>query len=118
MTTIYDLPEEMLLEIFENLNLHELVATCSKTCFEWRDVIAHYILGPKIIQLANTNAHFKRDIEAKGWTEDTIDSNDTKGNELIMSLYPKYDYYTSKYIIVCTMHIFQARESLLKLLET
>ena len=90
-TEINDLPVEMILEIFENLSLHELVVNSSKTCLQWRYIIGQFILAPKILRLANVNGTFKKEIKEVGWTEE---SNDT---ELIFSLYQKYEYYSSKY---------------------
>ena len=89
-TGINDLPIEMLLEIFENLKLHDLVVNSSKTCLQWREIIPQFILRPKILRLANVNGAFKKDIEEDGWTEETSDS------ELILSLYHKYEFYSSK----------------------
>ena len=56
MDNICDLPIEMRLEIFDKLNLHELVVNSSKTCHQWRDDIAQHILVPKILALAKVNA--------------------------------------------------------------
>ena len=71
MVTIDDLPEEMLLEIFENLSLFDLVVNCSKTCPEWKEIIAKHILKPNIRKYANVDAKFKMAIqENDGWTKD------------------------------------------------
>ena len=93
MAAICDLPIEMRLEILENLDLHELVVNSSKTCHQWRDDIAQHILAPKILALAEVNEKFKMDIKEKGWAEEQA-NNPT---ELIMSLYDKYDHFTSKF---------------------
>ena len=85
------MPVEMILEIFENLSLDELVVNSSKTCLQWRYIIGHFILAPKILRLANVNGIFKKEITEDGWTEE---SNDT---DLILSLYQKYEFYSSKY---------------------
>ena len=92
MAAICDLPIEMRLEILEKLSLHELVVNSSKTCHQWRDDIAQHILAPKILDLAEVNQKFKMDIKEKGWAEE---ANNT--TELIMSLYDKYEHFTSKY---------------------
>ena len=89
-TFIYDLPDEMLLSILENISLHELVVKYSKTCLQWRDIIAQFILRTKILRLAKTNAMFKREIQQEGWTEEDQES------DFILSLYPKYEFHTSK----------------------
>ena len=97
-TRINDLPIEMLLEIFESLSLHELVVNVSKTCLQWREIITQFILRPKILRLAKVNKAFKKNIEEDGWTED---SNDT---DLILSLYQKYEFHSSKYLellVIC-----------------
>ena len=91
-TGIDDLPVEMFLQIFENLSLRETVINCANTCTDWRETIAQFILGPKLLRLARINGKFKRDIEEDGWTEE---GNDT---DLILSLYGKYEDYKRKYI--------------------
>ena len=92
MAAICDLPIEMRLEILEMLNFHELVVNYSKTCHQWRDDIAQHILAPKILALAEVNEKFKMDIKEKGWAEEANNLTD-----LLMSLYNKYDQFTSKY---------------------
>ena len=89
-TFIYDLPDEMLLSILENLSLHELVVKYSKTCHQWRDIIAQFILRTKILRLATTNGLFKREIQQEGWTEEEQES------DFILSLYTKYEFHSSK----------------------
>ena len=99
-TPINYLPVEMMLEIFENLSLHELVVNSSKTCLRWREIISQFILAPKIMRLANANGTFKKEIKEVGWTEE---SNDT---ELILSLYQKYEYCSSKNLKTLVTYLF------------
>ena len=89
-TGINDLPIEIQVEIFENLSLRELVDNYSRTCLEWRRVISQFILGPKIFRLANDNGQFKRVINELGWTEEAQES------DFILSLYPKYQFFSSE----------------------
>ena len=72
-TKIHDLPTEILVMIFEYLNLHELVSTTSQTSMRWRGTISSFAVRPKLLNLAKTNLMFKRDIEGKGWTEKCVD---------------------------------------------
>ena len=88
---IIDLPDEMLLEIFEKISLHELVVNTSKTSWHWRDLIAQYILGPKVLTLASDNEMFKKVILANGWIGRVDDP------QLMLSLYHQYVLFTSKY---------------------
>ena len=90
ITEINDLPVEMILEIFESLSLHELVVNSSKTCLRWREIIGQFILAPKIMRMANVNGTFKKEIKEDGWSEESNESN------LILSLYQKYEFYSSK----------------------
>ena len=101
MAAICDLPIEMRLEILEKLSLHELVVNSSKTCHQWRDDIAQHILAPKILALAEVNEKFKMDIKEKGWAEE---ANNT--TELIMSLYNKYEHFTSKFSFYARIPLF------------
>ena len=89
---IIDLPDEMLLEIFEKMSLHELVVNTSKTSWQWRDLIAQYILGPKVLTLSSDNEMFKKIILANGWIGEHNDP------ELMLSLYHQYVLFTSKYL--------------------
>ena len=86
VVTIDDLPEEMLLEIFEKLSLFDLVVNCSKTCPEWKEIIAKHILKPNIRKFADMDGNNKMVIqENDGWTEE---SNAT---DLMFTIYGKYD---------------------------
>ena len=89
-TRINDLPIKMQLMILENISLHELVVNSSKVCFQWQETIAHFIMGPKLLRLANVNGKFKRDIKEDGWTEEAQES------DFILSLYPKYQFFSSE----------------------
>ena len=90
-TNINALPEEMLLSIFKKLSLHDAVLNWSKVCIKWRNIVALSILKPAILELASTNEKFKEEIKLHRWTENCKDS------DLMLSLYGKYEKYTSKY---------------------
>ena len=51
MANFSDLPIEIKVKIFENVNMHQLVEYCSRTCLQWRAIIAQLILRPKIQRL-------------------------------------------------------------------
>ena len=91
-TFVQDLPNEILVTIFEKICLHELVTNCANICGRWRELVAQRILGPKINKLAKINRKFRMDIKEAGWAEEAINPT-----ELLMSLYNKYDHFTSKY---------------------
>ena len=97
--SVQDLPNEVLVIIFEKISLHELVTNCANICVRWRELVAQRILGPKITKLANVNGKFKMDIVEKGWIEEAINPT-----ELIMSLYDKYDHFTSKFFFLLDCH--------------
>ena len=73
---INDLPEEMLLEIFEYLNFshYQLLMQYSKICVHWREIIARHIVAPRIARVATSNDKFKKLIEKNGWTEECDDT--------------------------------------------
>ena len=96
---IIDLPDEMLLEIFEKMKLHEIMIHCADVCPHWADLIAQYILGSGIHKLANANPKFKMDIKDAGWMEDSINKSD-----LILSLYPKYEQWCNTPISTINSH--------------
>ena len=82
---INDLPEEMLLEVFQYLNFsHDrLLMQYSKICVHWREIIARYIVAPRIARVASANVELKKLIEKNGWTEEC---NDT---ELLLFIHHK-----------------------------
>ena len=90
--SVQDLPNEVLVIIFEEISLHELVTNCANICVRWRELVAQRILGPKINKLAKINRKFRMDIKDAGWVEEA--NNLT---ELIISLYNKYEHFTSKF---------------------
>ena len=99
---INDLPEEMLLEVFQYLNLsHDrLFMQYSKICVHWREIIARYIVAPRIAQVASSNVEFKKVIEKNGWTEECNDA------ELILLIYHKtMNPITSKLTAIFQYHI-------------
>ena len=77
MANFSDLPTEMKVKIFENLNMHQLVEYCSRTCLQWREIITQFILRPQIQRL--------------GWTGDTNDA------EAILSGYQEFNWVFSKF---------------------
>ena len=85
-----DLPIEMQIYIFQFLSVHECVTEYAKTCSLWRENIALHILAPELLRIAAINQRFKSNLEKNKWTEHCEDI------DLILSLYDKYDYYTSK----------------------
>ena len=90
-TFIQDLPNEILINIFKNISLHELVTNCTKICVRWREIIVQSILRPNIVKIANANGKFKKDILEDGWTYQMTDT------KVILSLYQKYEFYSSKF---------------------
>ena len=90
ITSIHDLPEEVLLLIFRNLSLHEIVK-CSKICQSWREIIAQGILRPELLKYANANEQLEIDFTERGWTRECQDT------DLILFLYRKYHSYECKY---------------------
>ena len=84
------LPDEMIIEVLEKIDLPEVVLIISKTCSLWEKLIAQSILQPKILTLASQSWKFNSIIQAKGWTGTDDDT------ELILSLYHTYAFFSSK----------------------
>ena len=93
-TNINALPEEMLLFIFKKLSLRDAVLNWSKICVKWRDTVALGILKPAILELARTNVQFKEEIKLHRLTKNCKDS------DLMLSLYGKYEKYSSKHFLI------------------
>ena len=53
-TLFNDLPAEIVVKVFDDLTLHDLVSkfsNCSRTCvrWTWREIVAQFILRPKYV---------------------------------------------------------------------
>ena len=89
MTSIQDLPIEIVKKIFKNLDPIS-VKNCSITCIGWKEIVAHYILQPYLQELAvdeNLSLSLKQKIRKKGWTHDCVDYN------LIIALYEEFKFF-------------------------
>ena len=80
---INDLPDEMLVEIFQYLNVHEIAFRYTEIYRHWRENIALHILAPEIIRQADSNPSFKKLLEKNQWTEECEDV------EMIIYIYKK-----------------------------
>ena len=95
-----DLPVEMFLHIFQFIDLHETVTKLAKVCLLWQDTIALEILAPELYRTAELHPPLKSVMTRSGWTEECKDVG------LILSLFNKYECYTSKpysFLKVCVM---------------
>ena len=92
---INDLPVEMLVEIFQYLNIHEIAFRYTEICIHWRENIALHILAPEIIRHAEANPSFKKLLEKNQWTEECEDV------EMLIYIYNKtLNPITSEFIFL------------------
>ena len=92
---INDLPDEMLVEIFQYLNIHEIAFRYTEICIHWRENIALHILAPEIKRQAKANPSFKKLLEKNQWTEECKDV------EMLIYIYNKtINRITSEFIFL------------------
>ena len=71
-TTIKDLPVEILLKIFRELNIFD-VASCARAFKKWRNILALEIIYPRLQKLARLDSNFQEVLQEHGFYQD-IDS--------------------------------------------
>ena len=84
VTTIQDLPAEVMVLIFKYLEFTDIGENCAKTCLKWKAFAAQFFVGPHILKLSKYNEHLKNYLLKEGWTED---NNST---DLLIELYEKF----------------------------
>ena len=89
--TILDLPPEILVLIFKNINLTEVAENCSKTCLLWKTIIAQFVLQPRLREIAKYDDDVKEILTNANWTQQSTN------HDLIMSLYDKFKSYKGLY---------------------
>ena len=88
------LPREILVLIFQELRLVD-IENCAHVCVNWKMIIAHYFLNPRLEQILEAN--FDDSLELDGWTKNENDYNK------IVKLYEKHKN-TSNRILVTSGH--------------
>ena len=69
-TSINDLPVEILIIIFQDLQFKDIIENCSNTCMKWRFIVAHYFMQPYLKKLARHHLDLRKTFESVGWTEE------------------------------------------------
>jgi len=83
-TGINDLPVEVIVLIFKELQHKDIFENCSNTCHKWRDIVIHYFIQPYLKKLAKHHLDLRRRFEIAGWNEDCHE------NEVILNTYENY----------------------------
>ena len=91
--TIHDIPIEILVLIFEYLNLSD-IEFCLKTCYRWKDIIAQYFMKPHLQMFGILDEDIEDLLYEEGWT---CDCNNT---DFIVSLYEKVTSYKGKIFMI------------------
>ena len=68
-TTIKDLPVEILLKIFRELNIFD-VASCARAFKKWRNILALEIIYPRLQKLARLDSNFQEVLLENGFYQD------------------------------------------------
>ena len=93
-TRINDLPPELFLLIFKNLNFCDIVENCSKVCVKWQGIVSQFIFGPYIVKLSEYDAELKTKFLNLGWKENCCKP------DIVMSLYDKIKAYKARVLVV------------------
>ena len=94
--SIDDLPTEIIIQIFQNLDLTHVIESCSVTCLKWQSIAAKYFLLPHFRKLAKLDQHFERTLDSNfegfNWRcgEDFINENN---ENVVMKVYDKLIRY-------------------------
>ena len=94
--TIDDLPTEIIIQIFQNLYLTDVINNCSATCRKWESIAAKYFLLPHFRKLAKFDQHFERTLESNfegfNWRcgEEFLNENN---QNVVMKVYEKLRIY-------------------------
>ena len=94
-----DLPTEILLKIFKNLNQYDVTENCLKTCIKWREIISKFFIEPYLNNIAKNDSYLKKQLE-EGWT------NDCEYVDILVSLYQKKKKGTIFWILFCKIMLF------------
>ena len=89
-TSINDLPEEIIIIIFQHLQFQDIIENCSNTCMKWRFIVAHYFMQPYLKKLARHHLDLRKYFENVGWTEECSEI------ELILTLCERHMCYKYK----------------------
>ena len=81
---INKLPIEVLVNIFKELSLYDVVNNCMQTCQRWKSIIVSFILPNQLCTFANLDSGMKKSLVNDGWSENCEDK------ELILHLWIKY----------------------------
>ena len=96
MSSIMNLPPEVLVVIFKKLSFHDVINNCSKVSDIWLAIIAENFVQPYLVKLANYDQDMKKMLKKRKWSENCTNP------EKIMSVYnlPKVKDYPGKYFIL------------------
>ena len=74
-TTIKDLPVEILLKIFRELNIFD-VASCARAFKKWRNILALEIIYPRLQRFARLDSNFQDTLHGNGFYQNVDDAID------------------------------------------
>ena len=96
MSSIMNLPPEVLVVIFKKLSFRDVIENCAKVSDIWQAIIAENFVQPYLVKLANYDQDMKKMLKKRKWSENCTNS------EMIMSVYklPKVKDYPGKCLIL------------------
>ena len=92
MTSITNLPPEVLVVIFKKLSFQDVIKDCAKVSETWKAIIAENLVQPYLVKLANYDQDMKKLLKKRKWSENCTNP------EKILSVYnlPKVKDYPGK----------------------
>ena len=89
--SIEDLPNEIIVIIFQNLNL-DTIELCSKISIRWYYICVHFFYRSHLKTIAKFDEESRQNLIEEGWNNDCYDY------EFIVDLYKRFKSYRGKFL--------------------
>ena len=88
--SIEDLPNEIIVMIFQNLNL-DTIEICSNISIRWYYICIHFFYRSHLKSIAKFDEESRQNLIEEGWNNDCFDY------EFIVDLYKRFKSYRGKF---------------------
>jgi len=89
-TGIDDLPEEIIVLIFKELQHEDIIGNCFKTSLRWQKIVIEHFMQPYLRKLSRHHLDLRKLFENVGWSENCYE------NDLILNLFEKHTMCNKK----------------------
>ena len=100
ITTIADLPPEVLVKILEYVSFSDIEKHCMNVCKLWETLIASHFLVPKLQVFGLLDVDLKKHLLSNGWNDENGSLEAKSSNpEFILETWKKFEPYRTKILI-------------------